>query len=209
MWIIGDIHGRLHTLKALIKKLPENAKIICTGDLIDRGLWSQEVIRFVRDAENITSVLGNHDDFIVSNHTNGHLINGGQWFYKLSKEEQEELRDYLQSLPLTKLIIAGDKEAVVSHAPMCSIARRDILWNICDGVNLVPEFNIFGHVIQEHGPYITEDRVGIDTGLTCLSAVHWPSLEVVSEDSHQEDFSPDWWNYIEQYRTQLNATQIA
>lgn len=199
MWIIGDIHGRFHTLKSLVEKLPEDAEIICTGDLIDRGANSQEVIRYIKNHPRITSVLGNHDAMITDEHVSCHLHNGGHWFYKLSNEEQKEIKDFLGTLPLTKLIEVDGKEAVVSHAPMCSVARQDILWNICEHVNLVPEFNIFGHVIQENGPLIMHDRIGIDTGLEKLSAIQWPTLKIISEPSHKEDFTADWWGYLLQH----------
>ncbi len=60
IWIIGDVHGCIKTLKSLIKKLPTGAFIVFVGDLIDRGRDSKEVIEFVR-SNNYLCVKGNHE----------------------------------------------------------------------------------------------------------------------------------------------------
>lgn len=62
--IISDVHGCYKTLLALLDKVPKNEKIIFTGDLIDRGPQSKEVIQLVRD-NNFLVVLGNHEDFMT------------------------------------------------------------------------------------------------------------------------------------------------
>jgi serine/threonine protein phosphatase 1 len=59
-YVIGDVHGCYHTMIALIKKLPKDARIIFVGDLCDRGLYSKEVIEYIIN-NNHESTLGNHD----------------------------------------------------------------------------------------------------------------------------------------------------
>lgn len=66
IYIIGDVHGCLNTLKALINKLPINSKIVFVGDLIDRGSNSAEVIKFIRD-NNYDCILGNHEQSMIEN----------------------------------------------------------------------------------------------------------------------------------------------
>ena len=63
-WIIGDVHGCLETLKALVSKLPKDAEIIFVGDLIDRGPDSRGVINFVRD-NGYDCVQGNHEVMMI------------------------------------------------------------------------------------------------------------------------------------------------
>ena len=63
-YIIGDVHGEYQTLLALVTKLPKDAKLIFVGDLIDRGLQSREVVKFVRDNGHRT-VMGNHEVFMI------------------------------------------------------------------------------------------------------------------------------------------------
>lgn len=60
MFVIGDVHGCINTLKQLVLSLPKNAKIAFVGDLVDRGLNTKEVIKFVRE-NNYDCVLGNHE----------------------------------------------------------------------------------------------------------------------------------------------------
>ncbi len=59
-WIIGDVHGCLKTLLALIAKLPKGAQIVFVGDLIDRGPDSRGVIDLVREM-GYDCVQGNHE----------------------------------------------------------------------------------------------------------------------------------------------------
>ena len=59
-YVIGDVHGHYKTLLALTEKLPQNAKLIFVGDLIDRGPQSMEVVKFVRESGYLC-VMGNHE----------------------------------------------------------------------------------------------------------------------------------------------------
>jgi len=63
-FVIGDVHGSYHTLLALIEKLPKDANIIFVGDLIDRGKYSSDVIKYVR-SNRYQSVLGNHEKTFI------------------------------------------------------------------------------------------------------------------------------------------------
>lgn len=59
-FVIGDVHGCFYTLIELVSKLPRDAKLIFTGDLCDKGLFTKEVIDFVKNNKH-QCVLGNHD----------------------------------------------------------------------------------------------------------------------------------------------------
>jgi hypothetical protein len=67
--VIGDVHGCLDELKALVQKASTLhndhkpfAAVILVGDLCNKGPYSAEVIQFVRNQNNWFSVRGNHDD---------------------------------------------------------------------------------------------------------------------------------------------------
>lgn len=64
IYVIGDIHGCFDTFMALLKKLPEGARICLAGDLIDRGPKSKEVVQYVIDND-IDCVQGNHEDMMI------------------------------------------------------------------------------------------------------------------------------------------------
>lgn len=68
---IGDVHGCLNELRALLDKVaydPSDDHLVFVGDLIDRGPDSPGVVRVVRGLQRIapvTVVRGNHDDNAV------------------------------------------------------------------------------------------------------------------------------------------------
>jgi len=75
-YIIGDVHGCLETLLALIDQFPkkENSNIIFTGDLIGKGKHSAQVLELLIH-RGYRSVKGNHEmmmheSYSVSQHMN-------------------------------------------------------------------------------------------------------------------------------------------
>jgi len=79
VYAIGDIHGRLDLLSALIEaieaddaklsaKAPAKTTIIFLGDLIDRGPDSAGVLDFARQLQarrNVRLLLGNHEEMLL------------------------------------------------------------------------------------------------------------------------------------------------
>ena len=66
-YVIGDVHGCFDELKKLLKKIsfnPSKDSIIFTGDLVNRGNQSLEVLEFCMKEKSIDTVLGNHDVFL-------------------------------------------------------------------------------------------------------------------------------------------------
>ena len=64
-YVIGDVHGMLPQLLALLSKLPDPAKIIFCGDLIDRGPYSAQVVEYVR-RQGHSCVRGNHEEAFIA-----------------------------------------------------------------------------------------------------------------------------------------------
>lgn len=60
--IFSDVHGHLAELKKTIALLESHAvdKLICTGDLVDKGTESDAVVKLMKERA-ITCVQGNHD----------------------------------------------------------------------------------------------------------------------------------------------------
>ena len=70
IFVIGDVHGQLDLLKKLVRKIENKCgndgyEIVLAGDVMDRGPKSYEAYRYITDHPNISSVLGNHDDFYI------------------------------------------------------------------------------------------------------------------------------------------------
>jgi serine/threonine protein phosphatase 1 len=116
MIVIGDVHGCFNTLKALMDKLPHR-NVIFTGDLIDRGPRSYEVVQFVKD-NGFHCVLGNHEEMSLGVYFDFSMWmknGGGETLdsYKKNEASIVEDSDFFRSLPLFYEI--GDK-FVVSHS---------------------------------------------------------------------------------------------
>lgn len=130
---VGDIHGCLSTLKALIAKAGPVSQIISVGDLIDRGPDSLGVIKYCIE-NNIQVCLGNHEllalealkaylgpdypfkrmDLLDSDW----IANGGRRvFDEASKEDLQFMVDYFQTLPIyiKTDYIHNDLPVVISH----------------------------------------------------------------------------------------------
>ena len=130
--VIGDIHGCLSTLQALIAKAGPVDEIISVGDLIDRGPDSFGVIQYCID-NNIKVVLGNHEqmaidaleDWLGLDHPYKRMTlfnsdwfsNGGGRAFDSMSDNLQFCLDYFKSLPIyikTDHII-NDLPVVVTH----------------------------------------------------------------------------------------------
>lgn len=63
-FVIGDIHGEIDKLKALLKWIPLKARLIFIGDYIDKGRDPQAVVDFLiklKLKRNVIYLLGNHE----------------------------------------------------------------------------------------------------------------------------------------------------
>lgn len=63
VYIIGPVFGAALTLKALLAKLPKDANIVFTGNIIDKGPRSKEVLELV--ANHYPCVLGEREDLLL------------------------------------------------------------------------------------------------------------------------------------------------
>ncbi|QWD94798.1 symmetrical bis(5'-nucleosyl)-tetraphosphatase [Polynucleobacter sp. MG-Unter2-18] len=64
IYAVGDIQGCTPSLKALVKKLPAQSKMIFLGDLVNRGPDSLGTLRYLKklqEEKRIECILGNHD----------------------------------------------------------------------------------------------------------------------------------------------------
>jgi len=205
-WVIGDIHGEFDLLKELISKLPKDADICFTGDIIDRGEKSFEVIKFIME-NGYDCVLGNHELMMNQNDYFNWIGNGGEntleSFERRSKSEVEEVKDFIASLPYFKHYnIKNSDPLVVSHSYIHDIWNGkdfnydeeilyDMTWNhIVSPSQLAVEkekqnkiYNIFGHTVVKK-PIVNKHWTMIDTGgfkkSGTLSAICYPTMKIIS-----------------------------
>jgi len=107
MIVIGDVHGCYRTLQALVEQLPH--KNICfVGDLIDRGEYSADVVKYVRDNK-FKVVQGNHEAMATAPNFRDYslwMYNGGvatvDSYEKIDDEHQTILKGdlaWMKTLP--------------------------------------------------------------------------------------------------------------
>jgi hypothetical protein len=140
--IVGDVHGELEALDALIRRLgydvrgrhPDGRTLVFVGDLCDRGPDSPGVFERVRalaDAGRAVATLGNHE----LNLLRGDRKDGNDWFFgeftardrkyeprvHLAPERREEVLAFMRSLPL--LLERADLRVVHAAWDAASVAR--------------------------------------------------------------------------------------
>jgi predicted phosphodiesterase len=206
--VIGDVHGCLDELRALVAKAGVTAddEVAFVGDLVAKGPDSVGVVEWARD-RGAAAVLGNHDDHVLqalagSAHAKEH-------HQKVAAALSAADADWLAARPLWLRVAAGGKPHVVIHGGMVVgvpvekqdrehlIAMRSItddgrpskriegtpwaaLWT-------GPEHAVFGHDairgLQQH-PLAT----GLDTGCVYgrqLTALWLPAHQLVSVDARR------------------------
>jgi bis(5'-nucleosyl)-tetraphosphatase (symmetrical) len=104
IYVIGDIQGCFEPLKHLLKKINFNLNRDClwlTGDLVNRGPASLEVLRFVKSLKYSQVVLGNHDLHLLSI-LYGMSDSGSQDTLQpiLTAYDKEDLGNWLRHRPL-------------------------------------------------------------------------------------------------------------
>lgn len=123
-FIVGDIHGRFDVLRVALDKLLFDASIdrmFSVGDLIDRGMFSEEVVYWLGRPW-FHAVRGNHEQMVIDGFAGvgdipRHIRNGGGWFYELPKPKQLTIYSALRKLPLMiQVDQPGGQKIGVVHA---------------------------------------------------------------------------------------------
>ncbi len=116
-YAIGDVQGCFKSLMKLLKLINfdrENDTLWFTGDLVNRGPQSLEVLRFVSELPRVVCVLGNHDlallvlaytQQVIKHHTLNDI---------LSAPDKEKLLNWLRRQPL--FYVDSHFDAVLVHA---------------------------------------------------------------------------------------------
>ena len=199
-YVMSDLHGCEKEFKELLVKIAfsENDQLYIIGDVVDRGRHSIRLLQYIREAKNITLILGNHElmmrEALVSNEFDLWFYNGGMTtlkeFEKLTVTEQDLLLDYLYSLPLFLDITVKDRHYRLIHgAPQQE--EDDIENSVWDRPQ--PEDIFFSDrtAIIGHTPtrcYTDEDRIfhaanfiDIDCGCVYYGALACLRLEDMAE----------------------------
>jgi len=103
--VISDIHGHARELEGAIELLVDRKvdKILCAGDVVEKGYDDEECVRIMRDAL-IPCVRGNHDDNLIA----------------IAEEYGEDVvepfvREYLEGLPRSLAYEYDGKRIILAH----------------------------------------------------------------------------------------------
>lgn len=188
--VIGDVHGCYKTLLKLIEQFPKDIPICFTGDLIDRGPRSKEVVEFVKT--NHLCVRGNHEQMMIDNngswdfYSDWNLYNGGRATIesydpntdqKLFKEHTEWMKSLPIYLEFPDIKNSENRYLVVSHSSIGSVWRwgedrrkehkemfeNTIMWDRNPPNDVKEAYNVFGHT-PGPDPRVKSFYANIDTG---------------------------------------------
>jgi len=122
-FFLGDPHGRLDSVLLALGEAgfePQTDRVICVGDLVDRGPNSFELLKLTRQPW-FFAVRGNHEAMLleVTDHFSlvHWLMNGGTWFLDLGGEAALDTYALAMNLPCAITLDTKDGQKVgICHA---------------------------------------------------------------------------------------------
>jgi serine/threonine protein phosphatase 1 len=208
-FIVGDVHGCLHTLQALLKKWkPKNQQLIFVGDIIDHGKFSPQTVEYIFDIKDkhpeTVIVRGNHEE-LFQLHVN-HKYDE-DWLAKAGEKTFSQYLMYDRRInpdaeKFRKLPLYYETSSLlVSHAGVSETenpfdaANPDGVLYYRGPVKRLDKLQVFGHTPQElvHYDELT-NAICIDSGaykcdkLTALLvSKSGEILDLFEENTHSDD----------------------
>ena len=192
---IGDIHGCMDELHALLKKAKFNPKhdhIITAGDMINKGPKTKEVIDFLikHDA---SCVRGNHEDRIL-------LL--AKQIAASGPASQEIIEPEAESNDMT----AASRKSKAEHHLAKSLTKKEIEWlSKCPVILRVGKLGKFGELLVVHGGLLPQlaleqqDPMAVMNMRVIDLATHMPSHK------HSQKGAIPWFQYWNKYQRLLSA----
>lgn len=105
-YVCADIYGNVDTLTSQLKQAgfnPDMDRLVCTGNIADRGNQSKEAALLLRE-DWFESVYGNHEEMLLNTLALGlkssfHMNNGGRWLLDLNQVEIYLIESLYKNLP--------------------------------------------------------------------------------------------------------------
>lgn len=163
-YLVGDLQGCCEQFMALLSHInfnPSVDRVVCVGDLVNRGPGSLEVLRFIRTEPAIDVVLGNHDLFLLAlayDCTLFHVPHTMQPI--LDAPDREEILIWLRYQPLMRLVEGG----VAVHAgvpPQWSIQEAKRRAETVESVLQSDKFTMLLHAMEIPDNDTAQDDDGI------------------------------------------------
>ena len=190
--IISDIHGNRQALKTALEDIRKRDcdKLICLGDIIDKGNFSNECIELIRNNCDIV-LRGNCDDFFSKEHDLTKVNEKDKnKILKYQKELTEENIKYLSSLPfcyelylsgrLVRLFHAGP-DSVYNYSEVGIYASIEKKYKMFEPNSLTISNNIADIVVYGHIHIQLMNKIYNRTLLCCGSIGN--NLDYVRNDN--------------------------
>ena len=148
VYCISDIHGDYEGYQKLLKMVnfSDSDTLYVIGDVIDRGKHSLKILQDMMLRPNVIPIIGNHeymgihclrflsqeiteenmealDENIVRGLLEWQNVGGQDTideFHKMSREEQQDILDYLEEFSLYEEVRVNGKDYVLVHAGLCN-----------------------------------------------------------------------------------------
>lgn len=105
--VVSDIHGNLPAIEAVLKRETDWDKLICLGDVVDYGPWSNECVDLINSIKHCITLMGNHEEFFI--HKNYDNIGSLSYeFYKFclpSFNRTELIKEYKNNIVIDDFIL--------------------------------------------------------------------------------------------------------
>ena len=144
VYVMSDLHGNYEGFMSILEqiKFSEEDELYVDGDIVDRGKGGIKILKYMMMQPNIYPIIGNHEyalmqvlDFVTQETTEETISKidektlqniieyqniGGQVtldeFHKLSKEEQQDIMEYLKEFAAYEEISVKGNKFVIIHA---------------------------------------------------------------------------------------------
>ena len=164
-YVIGDVQGCFDALKELLTKIdfdPDRDRLWFTGDLVNRGQQSAEVVRFAIRTESV-SVLGNHDLHLLAIACDREQLKRHDTLTDiLEAPDRQVLLDWLRYRPL--LHHDTDLDYTLIHAgllPQWDLPMAQNLANEIETLLQDPSYeNIFEHMYGDMPDHWSDNLSG-------------------------------------------------
>lgn len=123
-FVVGDIHGEFDKLEAALTDIdfdPATDRLFSVGDLIDRGPASARALEWLEQPY-FYAVRGNHETLALEAVddpdalANWVMVNGGQWWLELSRDEQARFVQAFTQMPFAIEVESDDGLVGIVHA---------------------------------------------------------------------------------------------
>lgn len=172
-WVVGDVQGCTDSLKALLARLPAEARLVFVGDIVNRGPDSLGALRLVRSlGERAVVLLGNHDLHLLAaaagirpQHDDDTLAD------ILAAPDRDDLLDWLRTRPLAR----AEAGALFVHAgvlPQWSVDRALALAGEVEARLRADDYSSFLATMYGNRPARWDDRLeGADRARVVINAL--------------------------------------